>query len=294
MSNLKENEYEFIKSSKVIRHILNPAAADILATLIYKYKYWAKENKLQKHDGELWFYISLSDLEIETSYKESVLKGRLKDLKERGLIKTKRQGLNKPNLYSLKEKNIIAYIKKNEQTYKDWAEAKRKGKSTNSKTLAKSRIDENQLSGEVDLYGQDKLKVTTTNNKSTKNKVFTNPKIGVIDELELDENWESEFEALIEEFQGVYDNELKAEYVDRIFSKTQELNPNFQKFKMSDKDKELILSLNDNYALYSDVKASKIMDNAKAILRGDKKCRYGNLFVGLTEIMANNRAKYNK
>ena len=92
----------FIASNKVIRHELGVTAADILAELNSKYTYWDNTNQLQNRDGALYFFTSLNDLRSETGYSKNVISKHIKILKKHGLVKSIRQGLNKPNLKQAK------------------------------------------------------------------------------------------------------------------------------------------------------------------------------------------------
>lgn len=111
-------EYDFIASSKVIRHMIGIGAADILATLIYKY--WNKEERLTKYKGDTGFYISNADIMEETCFKIHTIKKNIKLLKDKGLISSKQQGLGKPNFYTLDLEKINKFIKDNEDNYKEW------------------------------------------------------------------------------------------------------------------------------------------------------------------------------
>ena len=65
----------------------------------------------------------------------------------------------------------------------------------------------------------------------------------------------------------------------------------FKNFKASDKDFELIESLIDS-PCESHFIADKIKENAMAIIDEQKECRFGNLFVGIKEMVENFNAKY--
>src|SRR5690606_26603115 len=113
-------EFDFVRSSKVIRYKINPQAADVLAVLIYKHNYWKTEGKLYNYKGKDGFYISYSNLMEETCYSENIIKKTVKKLKTAGLLQTVRQGLNKPNVYYIDEQIIFDYIKKHEKEYDNW------------------------------------------------------------------------------------------------------------------------------------------------------------------------------
>ena len=139
-----EVEYDFIASAKVIRYKINPKAADILATLIYKYRHWKKKGKLANYYGKIGFYISIDDIIEETTFGKSTIQKNIKLLEKEGLLESKQQGLTKPNVYYLDEDKITKYIVDHEEEYKKYRLEVRNRKT--SVALKNSLKDENTTS----------------------------------------------------------------------------------------------------------------------------------------------------
>lgn len=285
-------EYEFIATSKVISHIMGVEAAVILATLMYKYRYWENEDKLTSINGFKGFHISHSDIKEETCLGLSVIKRRLKNLIEKGLIKTKRQGLTKPNLYSLDEAAINQYIEDHEEDYKTWRKTLRE--DNRLERPVNTLIGQNELSGKANIDYQDGSISTTTKNKNTKNKTIrtiTNRINADMDVSLLEEDLLVHINGLkscfIEDLEDLEELEgLKKELYDYLVDSFD----SFKKFTMSEGDMDLMEVLVESQCEDFDI-SSKILSNLQGIIEGRKPVRFGNLFVGLQEMEANMAAK---
>lgn len=272
---------QFIMSEKVIRHGLDPKTADVLATLIYKQDYWAKEGKLSEWKGKEWFFISLDDIEAETCYSKSIVSKCIKKLVTEGLVSKKRQGLNKPNLYSVNKSAVKAFKKSKTPNFDKWQKELRKKSS--SKKIDTERNTKNEESGNLNFAEQEASKLSTTNNKNTNNKNTNNLTNRASSESEFE--LEELFESLIEKFR-YSEEELKNEDLNSIFELLVKLVPEFQYFKMSESDKNLIIQM-----IESDIKPFKLFfklyQNAEHIQKNEKDVRFGNLFVGILNMIDN-------
>ena len=288
-----ENEikYAFIASPKVIRHKLGRNTADVLAVLIYKNRYWKLEEKLFEFKGDYGFHISMSDIEEETCIKCHTIKKSLAILKKENLVKSKQQGLGKPNFYSIDEKLIDKYIEDNNDDYEDWrlkVRAQNKlGTPIDSKKELKqlSRMDSDNF--------QEGTQTTTTKNKITKNKItknFTNRINADRENFDLS-NYTDKLEKLIDDIKGANDDEERKLCNMELFDFLCKIIPRFKKFNISEQDIELINAIS-SYDIYSFHIADKILSNAQAILDGKKPSRFGNLFIGLDEINGNCKLRY--
>ncbi|MGJ5642889.1 hypothetical protein [Formosa sp. S-31] len=284
-----EISYDFIASSKVIRYKLDPASADILATLMYKFKYWRNEDKLKEYKGEKGFYISHDDLEKETSYSKNIIQNRIKKLKQEKLINVKRQGLNKPNIYFLDLDNIARYINKHEGSYKNYL--KDTGGENSSKKPVVPKIGENQLSGSQKKRIQENKKVANTKNKNTKNKKTYSPVCHMdVEKIKDIDEKEDELSDLLESIVGYDDDELE----DRIKIVAEfllKLVPGFKGIKLEAKDYEAIRDF-AKYRLYCWDISSKIIENAKRIVKNKYTSSFSNLFIGLKQFNENVENKY--
>lgn len=297
------NEGGFIASSKVIRRMLNPAAADVLATLIYKHKYWKSKGKLHTIGGLKYFFISQKDIENETSHGKSVVSSRVALLKEAGLIKTDFKGQGKPNLYHVDFDAIARYVAEHDKKHKDLKNSKENLKDEREKGLEVTEsimIGENQTSRSVKTKHLETLKSSATNNKSTNNKNTNNKNINSITNHMNVANYEEEFNPnedslvkLIELARASNDFERDKKELIEIYFCLRDMVPQFSKFEYSDTDLEMIDELLD-YKIYPHVIAGKIIANAKRIVSGDMQSRFGNLFVGLDEINIGIEDKYHK
>ena len=206
--------------------------AAILGTLIYKHNYWSDENKLTTNGIFEGFYISHSDIREETCLGTSVVKKAIKKLENEGLIKSKRQGLGKPNLYCIDEAVINQYIEDHKDDYERWRKILRV--QIVSVSPVNNKKDENRPSRESKIDVLDSSISTTTKNKITKTKklkTITNH-INVAMEIEvsfedlstkISELQESKFEDRPELFKEFY-----WFLIDSV--------PMFENFKASDKD----------------------------------------------------------
>ena len=289
-------EYDYIASSKVIRHALGPQAADILATLIYKYQYWESQGKLNPHKGLNCFHISINDLREETCFGKSVIDKNIKRLEKEGLIQSFRQGLTKPNLYYLNKDKVVKFIKNNERKYNTWRQgirSKNSTKSPNNTLMAHSGT-----SSRIEMEVQDNSLLNTTNNKNTNNKSTNNKNTNCVNAEEYYEvlyDKLDELEGLLEsyKFDCLEDDDecVQEIYIQSLFITLKNLIPDFSNYKMSNKDRKFLSETLD-YPIKSYVIASKIIDNATSILNGDKEERFGNLFIGLSQLNENISTKY--
>jgi DNA-binding MarR family transcriptional regulator len=274
-----KKEDQFIMSEKVIRHGLDPKTADVLATLIYKQDYWAKKRKVSEWKGKEYFFISLNDIEAETCYSNSIVAKCIKKLVAEGLVFKKRQGLNQPNLYSVDKSAVKTFKKIKIPSFNKWQKAVRARSS--SKKIDTERNIKNEESRTLNLAEQEVSKKSTTNNKNTNNKNTNNLTNRASSESEL----EYEFKDKIENLRNS-EEELKKADLNSIFELLVKLVPAFQYFKMSESDKDLIIQMIESelepFNLFF-----KLYQNAEHIKRNEKEARFGNLFVGVSNMIGN-------
>lgn len=279
-------KYEFIASSKVLRHVINIPAADILATLIYKQQYWESEERLIEYKGDKGFYISNADIMEETCFKIHTIKRCLKILKDEGLIISKQRGLGKPNFYKLDLDKIDEYIEDNKDAYDAW---RLKVREENIAVMpVNSKKELKQLSRSNSGNFQEVTQTTTTKNKISKNKTTNN----ITNHINVDDDFDyvDELEELISDLQSADYDDNEDEKND-IYNYLKNLIPQFKDYNPSEKDFELISELADG-SFDSSMLAYKICTNCRAILAGSKEPRFGYLFVGIKEIMINTISKH--
>ena len=273
----KKDKNSFIASDKVVRFKLGPQAADVLAVLIYKYGYWMSTERMVIRNGKKYFFISLNDLIAESSYSKSVIAKNIKLLKKEGLVLTIQQGLNKPNLYSLDMGVVESYINKYKVKLKEWQVSIRE----NSLTSINRRKCNNDTSGILKIEDQESKKTTATKNKNTKNKNTENK---ITNQASLVE--ENDLEKMINSLRSCTDDLVKESITNEVYHHLINIVPQLKGFAMSNQDKALILQVCD-----SEIDAWKIVDkilhNAEYIKVGKKESRFGNLFVGVREIITN-------
>jgi biotin operon repressor len=284
MSN--KNQNSFIASDRVIRYKLNPKAADILAVLIYKHGYWKGEDKLRKKEGREYFFISLNDLIAETGFSKNVIAKNIKLLRQAGLVYSIQQGLGKPNFYSINQEVIDSYIERYRAELKNW----QKKIKENPITISSKGKCINGTSGVTKKSVQEVKKECATKNKNTKNKntenTFTNRASSVCEiHLESLKEKEIELEKEISDLRSD-DDRNRNERVTSLFKFLCSLVHSFKFFTMSSEDKELMLNiLNSEFPEYKI--APKIISNTSDIINGKKDSRFGSLFVGVVEMIAN-------
>jgi hypothetical protein len=276
---IKKSEDHFIKSSKIIRHLLDPKCADVLATLIYKQEYWSKKGKLISKNGKNCFFISQLDIKVETSFSIGVIAKCLKELTKKGYITTIRQGLGKPNLYCVNKEFISSIMELNSEKFKLWQKEVREDKSSRCSNFIENL--KNEESSSFKINKQEIKKTTATKNKNTKNKNTENK---ITNQASLVE--ENDLELMINSLRTCTDDLEKEVITNEVYHHLIYLVPQLKGFAMSNQDKALILQACD-----SEIDAWKIVDkieqNAEYIREGKKESRFGNLFVGVREIITN-------
>ncbi|MEP3836405.1 MAG: winged helix-turn-helix domain-containing protein [Algibacter sp.] len=271
----------FIASNKVIRHELGSTAADILAELNSKYTFWDNKNQLLNRGGALYFFTSLNDLRSETGYSKNVISKHIKILKEHGLVKSIQQGLNKPNLYSINKNEINCFITKHENSFKDWQRIVREVKLYSLSNINKGV---NDISGITNKEIQESSnKCTTnnlyTNNKSTKN--FITNRASSVNEFYLS----NKLEDIIDNIRSCTEKQ-KEKGTTSLFEFLCSIVPYFEGFIMSEKDKALLVAIVDSEIEVHKF-SSRIISNAININERQKNARFGNLFVGVKEMVTN-------
>jgi hypothetical protein len=89
----------------------------------------------------------------------------------------------------------------------------------------------------------------------------------------------------------VVESEDRTKAYEEFYIYLQGMIPMFKGFKPSDEDYGFIDTIVDS-SIDTHFLASKILKNAEAIIAKRKKCRFGNLFVGIKEMSENFKAKY--
>jgi len=281
--NKREIKQAFIASIKVIRYKLSPKAADVLAELQYKHQYWAEQDRLINYKGRIGFYMSIDDIREETCLGKNAIQSSIKLLKGEGLIDSKRQGLTKPNIYFIDANKIDKYVDVHKEDYERWRLKIRREKVVAPTTG--SLKEGNQSSGNCNSSILDIKKPTTTKNKITKNKKSKNLtnhiNVGILTDLfDYADDLEEKIDAL-----RYCDNKTdRSDCTKDIHKFLCNIVSKFKGFSMSEKDQAFIAQL--AYDEISSWKvADKIISNALAIIDGRKESRFGNLFVGVNEMI---------
>ncbi|KOY51692.1 hypothetical protein I602_1252 [Polaribacter dokdonensis DSW-5] len=229
--------------------------------------------------GSDCFYISLADLKAETCFSEKVITKNIKILVEAGLVISIRPGLGRPNLYSVNHDLVDAYVIKFSAEFGKWQTKVRES----SKGFGVKESSPNSPSVPAYKVFQEVSKEDTTNNKITNNKNTNNLTNRASSEREFE--LEELFESLIEKFR-YSEEELKNEDLNSIFELLVKLVPEFQYFKMSESDKDLIIQMIES-EIESDSLFFKLYQNAEHIQKNEKEARFGNLFVGIPNMIDN-------
>jgi biotin operon repressor len=284
----KSSDY-FIRSSKIIRHVLGPKSADVLATLTYKQDYWKKEGKLTRKKGADYFFISHQDITAETCFSASVIAKCIKELKIKGFVLIIRQGLNKPNLYCVNKKSIETFLDNESPKFKKWQEEIRAGK--HSRKPKDSRSIKKGVSRVLNIDAQEVEKISTTKNKSTKNKKTKNKNFTNQASLADSSEVEWKLESLINDLRECHIEQKQGVIIKEIFSVLCQFFKPFEKFEISAEDADFISQLgNSEIQIYKII--YKIFENIEHIKEGRKASRFGNLFVGIDKMIANYKNLY--
>lgn len=192
-------EKGFNKSSKIMEFELGIEAARLLNTLIYKHNYWSEKGKYVNLKEGNAFYVTISDLQVETNMKPYTISKAIKKLRNSGLITVFKIGLPAKNHYILNEKEILKFESKYKDDYEAWS-VKLRSKSIEdinrfneqSKRISKEGakfVSENRSESHLDhqsseksptgssiLNPQEGKLLNVTKNKHTKNKITNNRK----------------------------------------------------------------------------------------------------------------------
>ena len=280
----KKISESFIKSSKIIRHMLDPKSADVLATLTYKQDYWKKEGKLTRKKGLDYFFISYQDIKAETCFSVSVIAKCIKELKTRSFVLIIRQGFNKPNLYCVNKKSIEVFVDNERPKFKKWQKEVREGK--HSGKSKENRNIKNEVSRVLNIDVQEVKKEYATKNKNTKNKKTKNKNFTNQASLVDSSGAEQKLESLINDLRECHIGSEQEVIIKEIFSILCQFFKPFENFEMSAEDAEFIYQLgNSEIQIYKII--DKIFENIEHINEGRKAIRFGNLFVGIDKMIAN-------
>lgn len=292
---IHEFEKGFNRSSKIMEYKLGIDAARLLNTLIYKHNYWLKQNRMIDVNGKQGFYITISNLQMETNLKPYAISKALKKLKKERLIEVHKIGLPAVNHYVVNGEAINKYEKANVKKYEEWTKKLSDDAKSDRKRFSTQSIVENKpvalivpqsakisTTGELNSSPLVSEYSTVTNNKITNNKITNNNtnRINAV-ELEIDlYDYADELTEAITNFKEETSDEQESHSI--LFDLLIKLLPTSSSFRESPRDSKLIDRI-CNYCLEANDIAFKILSNAKAIKEGRKSDRFGNLFVGLEE-----------
>ncbi len=293
-----EFEKGFNRSSKIMENKLGIDAARLLNTLIYKHNYWLSENRMINVRGKQGYYITISNLQMETNLNPYAISKALKKLKKEKLIEVHKIGLPAVNHYVINGYAINKFEKDHVKDYEEWIKKLSEDAKTDRKRFSTQSIAENQpaalivpqsakisTTGELNSSPLVSEFSTVTNNKNTKNKnTNTTNRINAV-ELEID--LYDYVDELTDAVMGLQNsNSDDPESHSMMFDLLVKIVPAFNSFSESPGDSKMIDSIRDYYL--EDYKiAYKILSNAEAIIAGKKDSRFGNLFVGLEEMNVN-------
>lgn len=152
--------------------------------------------------------------------------------------------------------------------------------------------EQNSISGESNLMNQEESNNPTTNNKNTNNKTIktlTN-RMNAESVIVLGD-YLDELAELINDLRVAETNAERELYIDNIFKLLVGCVPRFKEFKKSQKDVELIAQMEQD-GPYSYTLADKILSNAQAVIDGKKESRFGDLFVGVDQMILQYNLNY--
>ncbi len=289
-----EFEKGFNRSSKIMENKLGIDAARLLNTLIYKHNYCLSENRMINVRGKQGYYITISNLQMETNLNPYSISKALKKLKKEKLIEVHKIGLPAVNHYVINGYAINKFEKDHVKDYEEWIKKLSEDAKTDRKRFSTQSIAENQpaalivpqsakisTTGELNSSPLVSEFSTVTNNKNTKNKnTNTTNRINAVElEIDLFDNVDELTEAVLE-LQEAISGDLKPH--SKLYDLLIKMIPAFKSFEESPRDSIMIDKIHDYYLDPDDI-AFKILSNAKAINAGGKAARFGNLFVGLEE-----------
>lgn len=162
--------------NKKLAHQIGLETAAIYSELVSLFQYWSKRGELvddnkKKSAQAKWFFVTIENLEENTTLKRSKQDKAIKKLKELGLIETKQMGLPKKRYFTITEKinEFITAHKSVENKHSDNdGGSKDDNEANNSSNTENTQSVETQHSG-VSNPNTLNCSISTTNNTRTNN-----------------------------------------------------------------------------------------------------------------------------
>lgn len=162
--------------NKKLAHQIGLETAAIYSELVSLFQYWSKRGELvddnkEKSAQAKWFFVTIENLEENTTLKRSKQDKAIKKLKELGLIETKQMGLPKKRYFTITEKinEFITAHKSVENKHSDNdGGSKDDNEANNSSNTENTQSVETQHSG-VSNPNTLNCSISTTNNTRTNN-----------------------------------------------------------------------------------------------------------------------------
>jgi hypothetical protein len=157
----------FIMVNKGLAKTVGLNAAVIYGELVSTFTYWKENGGLTEHEGKLWFYCTIEDLEEKTTLKRDAQDKAIKALTKEGLIEVKRFGLPAKRYFHVTDKYIeilfANYFAEKPQTDNDAGSS-----AQNTEKPRQIQIAENPQTGLSENNKQD-YGFSATNNKRINN-----------------------------------------------------------------------------------------------------------------------------
>lgn len=162
--------------NKKLAHQIGLETAAIYSELVSLFQYWSKREELvddskEKSPQAKWFFVTIENLEENTTLKRSKQDKAIKKLKELGLIETKQMGLPKKRYFTITEKinEFITAHKSVENKHSDNDSGSKNNNEANSNSNTENTQSvEFQHSG-VSNSNTLNCSISTTNNTRTNN-----------------------------------------------------------------------------------------------------------------------------
>ncbi|MDZ5784608.1 hypothetical protein [Marinococcus luteus] len=204
--------------NKKLAHQIGLETAAIYSELVSLFQYWSKRGELvddnkEKSAQAKWFFVTIENLEENTTLKRSKQDKAIKKLKELGLIETRQMGLPKKRYFTITEKinEFITAHKSVENKHSDNdSGSKVDNEANNSSNTENTQSVENEHSG-VSNSNTLNCSISTTNNTRTNNTKINKESIvnknvnnySSISKNSLEnENQENEIKKIEKEFQS--------------------------------------------------------------------------------------------
>jgi hypothetical protein len=178
----------FIMVNKGLAKTVGLNAAVIYGELVSTYTYWKENNGLTEHEGKMWFYCTIEDLEEKTTLKRDAQDKAIRALVKEGLIEVKRFGLPAKRYFHVTDKYIeilfANYFAEKPQTDNDAGSSDQSSEKPRHNQFAENPQTGVRENDKLDYGFSAANNKRINNNRINKKQINNNQSINQLDEID--------------------------------------------------------------------------------------------------------------